>query len=589
MNFENLFFGKILDLLSINKAITIPTDFHTQCDVIRNMLENDVTGVINTILNYAIDSASEANYTIECGNDNLEGILNNWLENINIEYQGKIPCGIKELAREYYKERWQGSSLCLMRVQNWKEYPYGNSKIVLPRTLVFVNGSSVYIPNADKKLVQHGEYKYYLDANKEYPLPKLKTEKIIVQKPFSRWYSAYPTPYLIQNGVYKNFKAIEILQDKGDEVVTKLLPYIFIIKKGLAEWSKNVNAPTEDDLKTLNNNIDTMIEDYKSNKGKTPTATVPGDTEFNHLIPDFAKIISENLFAQSTRNILSGLGFVDVIQGVSSTRKESVLNPKPFIASVNSGVTDFKKIIFNLVQLVAEENKIEHNKFFSEKNKLMIVSSPLKINTEQILDELRQSFIYGATSYKTYHEVLGLDHDTEKKRARQEYHNDEREIFYPHLIQNVESHADTNLSPAPITKKEIEKTNEKLEAKELVECENCKAKIDYLSIPEKGMGYIECPNCGISIDQTGKCYAVKNEDLETAPFKDTEDLINKHPNLKKYPVEVQKIFLEVFNSILSETGDEARAFSGAYSKMNKYLQRHYVKKDGIYVKKGEDK
>lgn len=35
-------------------------------------------------------------------------------------------------------------------------------------------------------------------------------------------------------------------------------------------------------------------------------------------------------------------------------------------------------------------------------------------------------------------------------------------------------------------------------------CQGCKQEVDYINIPEKGMGYIECPNCGRFIDQTGR-------------------------------------------------------------------------------------
>ena len=42
------------------------------------------------------------------------------------------------------------------------------------------------------------------------------------------------------------------------------------------------------------------------------------------------------------------------------------------------------------------------------------------------------------------------------------------------------------------------------EKKPKVKCQGCNTELDYLSIPEKGMGYIECPTCKKNIDQTGK-------------------------------------------------------------------------------------
>lgn len=44
----------------------------------------------------------------------------------------------------------------------------------------------------------------------------------------------------------------------------------------------------------------------------------------------------------------------------------------------------------------------------------------------------------------------------------------------------------------------------KVEPKPKIKCQGCNTELDYLSIPEKGMGYIECPTCKKNIDQTGK-------------------------------------------------------------------------------------
>jgi hypothetical protein len=40
-----------------------------------------------------------------------------------------------------------------------------------------------------------------------------------------------------------------------------------------------------------------------------------------------------------------------------------------------------------------------------------------------------------------------------------------------------------------------------------IKCQGCNTELDYVSIPEKGMGYIECPTCKKNIDQTGKVLA----------------------------------------------------------------------------------
>ena len=113
-NLNYVLFDKLLGMLFTDKAINIPGDFHLQCKKIRYMLKNDVTGVINTILDYAVDSASEATYQIECKNEKLEILLNQWLESVNIDLLGQVPSGIEVLAKEYFTERWKASSLCLL-------------------------------------------------------------------------------------------------------------------------------------------------------------------------------------------------------------------------------------------------------------------------------------------------------------------------------------------------------------------------------------------------------------------------------------------------------------------------------------------
>ena len=48
-------------------------------------------------------------------------------------------------------------------------------------------------------------------------------------------------------------------------------------------------------------------------------------------------------------------------------------------------------------------------------------------------------------------------------------------------------------------------------------CPNCAEQFDYLSIPESGMGYIECPNCKSVIDQEGKTPEMKQKVNVTPP------------------------------------------------------------------------
>ena len=293
---------------------------------------------------------------------------------------------------------------------------------------------------------------------------------------------------------------------------------------------------TDAELKTMVANFKDAVERYNKEGGKLPATAVPFDQKYEHLIPDLLPILREELYAQGSRSILSGLGFIDVVQGVSSTRKESVLNPKPFIAEVNAGVDGFKTMLMDIIGLIVVENKGSHKKLFSDNTYLKIISSPLKINVETLIDSLRSAFVYGTISIKTYQEILGIDPEQELERMKKEMAEGLRDIYYPHLIQNTEKDPDANVSlPPKVTKKQEEK------------------KVEKETNPENMQE------------------AVAQENLETAPYDKLADL---PPAVKKYPEGAQKVFMEVFNSIYNETHDESRAFAGAWSKLKKWMDRH---------------
>lgn len=541
-NIQDLFYGRLLDMLLWQKAIEVSTDFHVQCGYVNDVISNDVTGIVNTILDYSINSASSANYKIECPNQTVEDLLNKWLSSLNDELLGTIPTGISNLAKEYFQELWKGSSFALLRAKDWKEMDLGGNKILVPNALYFANGSSIYVDRPDEKNFVLGSDTYYLDSSKtkKSQIPTAK-EEIIIQKNGARWHDEYPIPYLVRNGVYKNHKAIQILSDKGDEVITKALPYLFLLSMG-SEGMANagINYKTAD-MKEFQTKLREDLEKYKGEKGKLPTLVDSWDKKYSHLIPDFRPILSQDLFSQGTRSILAGLGFIDVIQGITSTRKDAVLNPKPFIAEVNAGVTGFKSILTDLAKLIIIKNIEKHPKLFTENNEITVVSTPLRINIEQIMDAIRSGYVYGPVTIQSYHEALGLDHDQEVERMKKEQDDGLRDLFYPHCIQNTEKDLDTNITVPvpPTTKKQVEKQVEKT-----------KQPLQKAELEEE---------------------STIQENLEIAPYNQLADL---PPAVKKYPEGAQKVFMEVFNSIYNETHDESRAFAGAWSKLKKWMDRH---------------
>jgi len=566
-------FPAFLNWLYSTGDIFVPTDFHERCAKIECMLANDVTGVINTILDYSVNSASEAKFKVECANNTIEGLLNLWLDQININIDN-VPTGLQELSKEYYKERWEGSSLCLLRVKNWKSITYEGATINVPTTLWFVNGASVYVERPNESNYKIGSDKYYLDKAKKIALLNSANEQIIVQKPFSRWFEKYAIPYTIRKGIYKNFRGVEVLQSKSDEVISKVLPYLFTIEKGTAEMFAQGVDYKDDDLNKVISGFKEAMEQYKNQKAKTPTIAKSFDTKYDHLIPDLRNIVSEELYRQGYRALLSGLGFVDVIQGLSSTRRESILNPKPFVSEVNAGIGGFKSILMELIKLIIKENKIDHRKLFSENNEIKIVNSPIKINVEELMEVIRSGYDRGVISIASYVETLGFDFDKEKERRQKELDAGDEDLFYPHLIQNREDVPD-RLMPAKPKNPKLEDQNKKkntpetktktAELEEIAKCKKCGHEFDYLSVQEAGMGYVKCPKCEEAVTQ---------DDLIIAPY----DKDNPPAFLKKYPKGAQEVFIDVFNKSLPKGEDYA--FPVAWSAMKRWLKKHGYKKVG---------
>ena len=407
------YFQKFLNYLFESGGISVPSDYHDRCSKIKEMLDSDISGTINSILDYAVNSASEAKYRVECSESTLQKLLNIWLEDINIEIKG-IPTGLQALSKEYFKERWEGSSFCILRATDWENVTADNVTISVPTTMWFINGSSVYVARPKDKNYILGSDKYFLDKEYKIEIPSNDSEKIVIQKPYNRWHDQYSTPYLIRKGVYKNWLAMKTLQDKSDEVISKILPYLFMIQKGTEQlFLQGEVEYTDSDLQSLVDNFKVKLEQYRNQKAKTPVNAVPFDQKYEHLIPDLRNILTEELYRQGFRSILAGLGFVDMLE-ISPSRQESRLNPKAFLAEVNSGVSGFKAILLEAIYLIEERNKSAHRKLFTDKGQLLIINSPLKINVEQMLEALRSGYDRGVSSITTYNEILGLDPKTEK-------------------------------------------------------------------------------------------------------------------------------------------------------------------------------
>ncbi|MFW6173857.1 MAG: ChaB family protein, partial [Elusimicrobiota bacterium] len=481
---------------------------------------------------------------VETGNTNLDETLNNWLASINFELRGKIPVGFQSLAKEYFRERWKGSSFLLLRTL-WEE----QDGLILPTKLWFVNGEDIKVDN-NKDTVRLGEEKYKLLVKKDNPIsiPMSENEEIFIQKPFSSWGDDYPTPFLIQRGVYKNMKMLEILAKKGETIIRKALEYLMLMKKGTEKTALDGRPEfvySKEDLEAIKSDFKTFLKEGGSNYFTN------FDTDIEHLIPDYKKALDSSLYEPIIKRILSGLGLVEIVEGISSTRRESILNPKPFISEIKNGIEDLKTLIQDVLYTIVEKNKDSHPKYFSNRT-IKVYSSPIKeFITKDVREHIRSAYDRGNLSKRSYTEVgCDLDFDIEVRRRHNEFKEGLETLLYPHVVQNKEG----IVSPTE------ERRPEDLEK--------------YLDKEEKEI-----------VDRTGpekkNFQSSKDKVYEEAPYQTNKDLPDNVRN--SLPARAQTIYRKAFNDALERYGNEGTARKVAWNAVKKV----YKKVDDKWKKKNK--
>ena len=540
--------------LLLNK-ISVPTDFHGRVKAVKEMLEDDVSGLVDSLTDYQVNTAS-VDFTIESSNADLAKKLNKWLEMINSPYKGQIPRGIKPLAEEYFKERWKSSSFPILKIGAWDSI----EGLLVPTKLFFVDGGSVYAQdkeeNKSKNIKQLLSYDYYLGEDKE---KEDKLEKgVIITKPYGRWYQKFPVPYLIKRGIYHNYRLIKAIKDKQGSTLEGLIPYLLLIKKGSEALAKQGKTYSDEQMKAIEAKFQELIDKLseKIHKAKTPARTTQFDEEITHLIPDILPIFKHELFINAEKNILSGLGFIDVVEAVSTSRRESILNPKAFIKETKKGVEDFKDYILQeLIYRIKEQNK-NNRKYFSDNTWIHVGHSPIVgFITDEFKQELRILWKHGQLSDQTYCEMVGeVEFRTEVERRKNEAKNGTEIIMYPHITDNREDQESFE---------EIKRQKDLYEEESVPEDEN-------------NDGTPKQPD---KIDDKDK-FKISKKELITAPYKNIKDLPsrikdNMSPGL-------QRTFLNVFNDAYEKYGSDERAFRIAWGVIKRIGKQN---KNGKWVRK----
>jgi len=72
------------------------------------------------------------------------------------------------------------------------------------------------------------------------------------------------------------------------------------------------------------------------------------DLQLDQFIPDLTKLVNTTIVEPVNYDLLAGLGLIE-LQGFSSSRQETILNPKVLVEEINTAIMDCKKLYDNVV------------------------------------------------------------------------------------------------------------------------------------------------------------------------------------------------------------------------------------------------
>lgn len=374
LNQRELFFHQLSSyLLGGDDCIDIPKDYHARVNLIKHgILDEDRSGIVATVFEFMVDTAM-VNFRVSTDNDNLTKVLEEWKKNINSDMIQEIPSGMRALAGQYYRERWT-SSMSALNI-TWKQDP--KSGLILPDKMWFSDASKVYVEGNGRIL---GSYEYWIGkpknkSSRKLPLPDTT---LLIRKSNSSWYDKYPSPYLVKRGTAYHWKFKKMLVEKQFDVLKSIMLYMLMAKKGSENLFLDGQDVDDSDLESLLKKIQELSSDSKSKTGaKGLIGAFPFDTSFEHFMPDLTKVFNEDIVAPTDRNLLASLGLVEIIEGISTSRKDAILNPKPLVEEIKSGVSDFQDIMMDVLKIIREKNIEKHPKMFTN-TEMRITASTIK-------------------------------------------------------------------------------------------------------------------------------------------------------------------------------------------------------------------
>lgn len=436
---QSIELSKIIQSLRHLRAnTTIPLDFASQMTLVNKLLRNDTTGIVNSVLDFQLNSATVP-LKIETKNDALDNALNIWqysLLNKNLSIDA--PRGLRDLSAEYYKERWKSSFVALM--YRWEDVTINKKVYSLPLKMWFLDGASLKVKSASGKL---NSREYFIQSIKdENRIPDNKTSAII-RKPYASWYEDYPVPYLVRKGTLFNALLKEAVVTKQADVIESMIPYLLLLKSGTDKLAELDLLADGEELKKLKESLVKAQNehDITGSLGKLVTS-LSYDVNMEHFMPDLLKVMHSDITKATDKNILASLGMIEV-QGFSSDRQETILNPKILVEEIKDSVLDWSLIIEEVVHQIIERNRnVGIDKLSSE---VRVVPGSVKTFVTEGLKNLYNTlYSRGLISKQSVVENVGdFDYEVERERRKKETAQGDDDSMKAPIVQRQEQQGNT--------------------------------------------------------------------------------------------------------------------------------------------------
>jgi len=457
LNADQLFWHRTINRIfnGSGKRINVPSDFLGRMGQIYTLFDNDYTGIVSTIIDFMVGTGTvPMNFITD--NENLTKKLQDWSNHqLNKDINLDIPKGLKALTTQYMRERFRSSFICLNIV--WEKI----DGLMLPSKMWFADGASIIVEaDEDGRL---DKKKYYLGSTDNEIKMVTKHTNSIIRKPYNMWYDDYPTPYLVRRGVLYNAMFKRALINKQTDVIEELIPYLLMIRAGDANLvAKNAMGDVEAQLTKVKETLKTAKAARAANVGVPGDMILKGryDLQLDQFIPDLSKLINTSIIEPVNYDLLAGLGLIE-LQGFSSSRQETILNPKVLVEEINTAIMDFKALIDDVVDFIIEKNTSLHPKHMNKDIRVVpgVAKAFLTDNMRKLIKDYTNT---GLVSIEDAFEGLpqGFDFEISKKRRQSESDNGYEDLFFPRVILNQDSNTMNDVAPRPPTPNEVPQKKE---------------------------------------------------------------------------------------------------------------------------------